>query len=111
MSDTIGKIRGRYASDAVGLTQWIARKFKNHDPMSERDGSPGKAVQNKRGHRSVKSHFGDGTVHSVGEVFCGILASDPHKLRYGLKDGRVFEVTLREVEAEEPAVVLVSVGA
>jgi hypothetical protein len=104
--DTIGKIRGRYLGDTEGLAQWVARKIKNRDPMSERDGSPGQAVKNKVGRRFVK----DGQ-HTRGAVYCGMIDGEPTRLIYGLEDGRIFEMSVREVNPSEAKRKLIAVGA
>ena len=106
MSDTIGKIRGRYTDEVFGLAQWMGRKLRNHDPMSERDGSPGEANKRKQGHRYVQ----DGKVEK-GIVYCGVVAGSPNVIRYGLIDGRIFEITVREIMDEESTPKLIAVGA
>ena len=106
MQDTIGKIRGRYEDDTTGLAQWVARKVRNHDPMSERDGSPGKANQSKRG----KRHVHDVSYATPGVVYCGTVDGKPNSVVYGLSDGRAFEITVRQIPATEKMQKLIAVG-
>ena len=103
----MGKVRPRYEDDvAVGLAQWMGRKLKNHDPLSELgNAGRGGAKHLHRKYRTVK----DGAPEP-GVVYCGIVKSLPTSVRYGLEDGRAFQITVREVEPEEAPVELVAVG-
>ena len=100
----MGKIREQFEGDMVaGLTQWVGRKLKNHDPMSAMD-----AGATMRG-IPVPRQINDAKV-KPGQVYCGIVKGKRDTVRYGLQDGRVFEVTVREVEDSEEPVLLTAVG-
>jgi hypothetical protein len=104
MEAEMGKIREQFAGDMVaGLAQWVGRKLKNHDPMSAMDG--GAYVRGLKVSRQVQ----DAKV-KPGQVYCGIVNGKRDTVRYGLQDGRVFEVTIREVDESEEPVLLTAVG-
>lgn len=100
----MGKIRDQFAGDMVaGLAQWVGRKLKNHDPMSAMD--MGSSRREARWQRTVS----DAKV-KPGVCYCGIVKGTRNVVRYGLEDGRVFEVTIREVDESEEPVLLTAVG-
>jgi hypothetical protein len=108
MSDTLGKIRGRYTNDVVGLAQWIGRKLRNHDPLSERDGGAERNAKGKVRHRSMK----DGTAKPG--VLGVALYNTPlvPMVFHSTEDGRVFRIMVEEVEAlAVPTLKLEDIGA
>ena len=60
MYDSFGKIRTRYDNDLLGFAQWVGRKIRNHDPMSERDTGRGK-----------RTYLNQDAKPKVGEPLCG----------------------------------------
>ena len=96
MADTHGKIRGRFDNDLIGFAQWVGRKIRNHDPMSERDGLHlrGKNLARAPKHRSVK----DGKPEA-GKLWVGMTTMNGEpSVFYGLEDGRVFKLDVQQVE-------------
>jgi hypothetical protein len=87
----MGKIRERFKDDVEGLAQWVGRKLRNHNPMSQRVGR----FSNERGRPRMQ---------------VGIIAMDRTKVVYELGDGRRFEMCVREIEADEETPKLVAVG-
>jgi hypothetical protein len=101
----MGKIREQFQDDLVaGLTQWLGRKLKNHDPASALDVGALSARMLKQ-----QRVVADAKVRA-GHCYCGIVKGKRDTLRYGLEDGRVFELTVREVDEGEDPVFLVAVG-
>jgi len=84
----MGKIRERFKDDVEGLAQWVGRKLRNHNPMSQRVG----------------------TTRLRPKMVVGIVAFDRTKVVYRLGDGRRFEMSVREVDADEELQKLVAVG-
>ncbi len=101
MYDSFGKIRTRYDNDLIGFAQWVGRKIRNHDPMSERDTGRGK-----------RTYLNQDAKPKIGEPFVAMVehAEEPVVL-YGMGDGRVYEIQVREVRPEAYAKTkLVAVG-
>jgi hypothetical protein len=104
----MGKIRPQFGDDVVhGLAQWVGRKLRNHDPLSTVDGNRTTALAVKKSYRTVHS---DGDA-KAGQVYCGLVKTDMRLVRYGLADGRVFQIAIREVTPDEEPVELLEVGA
>lgn len=90
----MGKVREQFTNDVHGLAQWVGRKVKNHHPMSHREGTnEAFPLAVKRKSYGVK----DGEVSEPGVAYCGIVAGVPNTIRYGLADGRVFEIKIMDV--------------
>jgi len=104
----MGKIRPQFSEDVVhGLAQWVGRKLRNHDPLSTVDGNRSTQLATKKSFRMVHS---DGDA-KTGQVYCGLVKKDTRLVRYGLADGRVFQIAIREVTPDEDPVELLEVGA
>jgi hypothetical protein len=87
----MGKIRERFKDDVEGLAQWVGRKLRNHNPMSQR---VGKTTMPRMWPK----------------VQVGIVAFDRNKVIYALSDGRRFEMSVRELDTDEETPKLVAVG-
>lgn len=84
------KLRNGGGNHVHGMAQWIGRKIRHHDPMSEIDDF--KAMRGPR-------------------LRVGILKDDPSSVVYCMADGRRFLIEVSEVEVEEVELALVAVGA
>lgn len=90
----MGKIRDRFSNDTEGLAQWVGRKLRNHNPMSERD----KGMV--EGHRKKVAHG----------MKTGILADDPTKVVYQMGNGRRFVLSVQEIPEGEELPMVTEVG-
>lgn len=86
---SFGKIRTHFGDDVLGLAQWVGRKVRNHDPMSERD--KGRARSNR-----LEQSPG-GVKHGVASVTMVNEGVESPVVLYGMADGRLFEIQVREV--------------
>lgn len=91
-----GKLRNAF-NEVEGLAQFLGRKLRNHNPMSQID---------KSDTSNTKFRTNSGT----GQI--GIPKDDRSKVLYQLKDGRKFEVAIREItdEVEELPDDLLKIG-
>ena len=87
----MGKLRNHSGDSAVGMAQWIGRKIRHHDPLSEVDDFK--------------------TTRQGGQLRVGVVKDEPLKVIYFLGGGQRYEITVREVEPDEPVKKLVAVGA
>ena len=85
----MGKLRNHSGDTAVGMAQWIGRKIRHHDPLSEVD---------------------DFKLMRGAKLRVGIVADQPLQVVYLLGNGQRYEITVREVEPEEEVKKLVAVG-
>ena len=86
----MGKLRNHSGDTAVGMAQWIGRKIRHHDPLSEVD---------------------DHVIMRGAKLRVGIVKDQPLQVVYLLWNGQRYEITVREVEPDEPVKKLVAVGA
>ena len=86
----MGKLRIHDGDTAVGMAQWIGRKIRHHDPLSEVDDFK--------------------TTRQGGQLRVGVVKDEPLKVVYLLGGGQRYEITVREIAAEESVPQLVSVG-
>lgn len=78
------KLRNAGGSPLMGLAQWVGRKIKNHDPMKEIDG------KSLAGTRSISKR----------KVSIALTDPDAPVILCELANGLVFEIQVREVEAQ-----------
>jgi hypothetical protein len=96
MANDFGKIRNSIGNDTVGIAQWIGRKIRNHDPMTNRD-------RGLRGAGVIKHRALDTGKFPAGAAWVAIAAEAPASapvVLYSMEDGRLFEVQVREVRRE-----------
>ena len=86
----MGKLRNHGGDTAVGMAQWIGRKIRHHEPLSEVDDFK--------------------TTRQGGQLRVGVVKDEPLKVVYLLGSGQRYEITVREIAAEESVPQLVSVG-
>jgi hypothetical protein len=83
----MGKVRGHIPDDAAALAQWVMRKVKNHDPMSQREA----AGRNVSGMTPVlgraKTKKTERVQHTEGTT----------EVLYTLDDGRAFKIEVTAV--------------
>lgn len=84
----MGKVVDYIDSDEATLTQWIWRKLRNHDPMSVRD--------------VAKRHANVRETMRVSD-----FDEEKNFIRYAMNDGRVFEITCKQVEGSTPNLAMV----
>jgi hypothetical protein len=95
----VGQVREKFTSDVAGLTEWLFRKVRNHDPLSNRDtqvdGVARKAEHNTRGlptqHRTRQR-----VVYANGEIW-GEESETVQHVIYNLGNGKRFLFTVQEV--------------
>ena len=87
----MGKLRIHDGDTAVGMAQWIGRKVRHHDPLSEVDDFK--------------------TTRQSGHLRVGVVKEEPLKVIYLIGGGQRYGITVREVEPDEPVKKLVAVGA
>lgn len=75
-------------SDEAVIAQWVFRKLRNHDPMSERDSRKPHPLAREATNRQRQ------------------LAPTSNVVRYALNDGRVFEIIIQKVEGALPVMVV-----
>ena len=76
----MGKVlESKSLSDEAVMAQWIFRKLRNHDPMSERD-----TKKKCKGHRERERQYQ--------------LEPTSNVVRYCMNNGQVFEITVVQVE-------------
>lgn len=83
----MGKVINSDLPDTALIAQWVFRKLRNHHPMSERDA--------KKRHPQVREKMRERQ-----------LAADSNVVRYALNDGRVYEITVVQVETALPVMSL-----
>ena len=88
----MSKLRNHNGDTTVGMAQWIGRKIRHHDPVSEKDSFRTTRVGQK--HMRV-----------------GVKKDNPHAVVYLTSDGQRFEITVRAMKPEEGEPLLVAVGA
>ena len=86
----MGKLRNHGGDTVIGMVQWIGRKIRHHDPLSDVDNFV--------------------MTRGASQLRVGVVQDDPLKIVYLLKDGRRYEISVREIEASEPVPKLVAVG-
>lgn len=93
----MGKVREHIKDDVQGLTQWIGRKLRNHNPMSARDGKVASIKMTKKpeGYKPATAH---------------LLKDDPRTAVYTLGNGRRFKLQVVEIPAEEELGEMLAVG-
>jgi hypothetical protein len=82
----MGKVLDLNVPDEALIAQWVYRKLRNHHPMSERDA--------KRRHPFAREKKREYQINPTSNT-----------VRYALNDGRVFEITVMQVEQALPAMV------
>lgn len=87
----MGKLRNHGGDTIIGMAQWLGRKIRHHDPLSEVDSwKPMRAGQNK--------------------LRVSVVKDDPSTIVYLLANGARYEIKVREMAADEPEQELVAVG-
>ena len=75
----MGKVREHFTDDVEGLAEWMKRKLHNHDPMSQRDTAKGQRIVAYANNSKTAVH-------------------------YTTAGGRTFELSVREINTENPRV-------
>ena len=86
----MSKLRHHNGDPLTGIVQWLGRKIRHHDPLSETVGAKVRGVYNSRKRVAID-------------------VNKPTHVIYSLEDGRRYELTVREMDATEK-VELVAVG-
>lgn len=83
-----GKLRNG-SSDLEKLAQWVGRKMRNHNPLGKID--------------TAEPRLGR-------DISVGVIADDRSTVIFTMRNGRRFQIALREMEPEEEVPQLVDVG-
>jgi hypothetical protein len=79
----MGKLRNHGGDTLVGMAQWIGRKIRHHDPLSDVD------------------NFNPVRHGQRGKLRVGIAIDDPMKVVYLLGNGERYAITVRKIDPEE----------
>ncbi len=89
----MGLVRDNIPDDVQGLTQWVYRKLRNHDPMEKRVGKRLASVPKSNRLRGRDKHHG-----LPGRQF---VTADKRHVGYVLETGEAFLIEIKPITVEE----------